>query len=146
TSLAAGDYFIRIRSATGCESDSVLVTIASEIVPLPLTQNLSYCQDEAAAPLTATGSNLIWYAAASGGTGSSGAPTPQTSLDGTTTYYVSQTTNGCESGRAMLNVTVNPPPQPPVVGSTIEYCQFAETQPLSAVGSDLLWYTSATVG
>jgi hypothetical protein len=53
--------------------------------------------------LTATGINLLWHTAPSGGTGSSTAPTPSTSSAGTISYYVSQTA-GCESARAQIDV------------------------------------------
>lgn len=55
------------------------------------------------ANLTVTGSNLQWYSAASGGS-----PLPlNTTLVSGTTYYVSQTVNGCESSRIAITVTQN---------------------------------------
>jgi hypothetical protein len=66
---------------------------------------VNYCLNSTASPLTATGSNLLWYTTATGGTGSSTAPTPSTSVIGTTSYYVSQTI-GCESPRAKIDVIV----------------------------------------
>ena len=76
---------------------------------------VSYCQNETASPLTATatsGHTLLWYPAATGGTGSATAPTPSTASVSTVAYYVSQTntTTGCESGRTIINVTVKPAP------------------------------------
>jgi len=56
----------------------------------------------------------LWYTTSTGGTGSSTAPTPSTSLAGNTSYYVSQTvtTNGvaCEGTRAQIVVTINENP------------------------------------
>jgi hypothetical protein len=66
---------------------------------------VNYCLNATAVPLTATGSNLLWYTTATGGTGSSTAPTPSTSVTGTTSYYVSQTV-GCEGPRAQIDVVV----------------------------------------
>src|SRR5262249_3734898 len=105
-----------------------------------------YCQDATAAPLTATGSNLLWYTQPTGGTGSATAPTPSTATPGTTTWYVSQTVNGCESPRAPVNVIVNPAPAAPGVTSPVTYCQNATTVPLTASGNNLLWYTVPTGG
>lgn len=56
-----------------------------------------YCIGDSASQLTAGGTNLLWYTAATGGTGSSTAPTPSSSVAGTTTYYVTQTVGGNES-------------------------------------------------
>jgi len=74
-----------------------------------VTSPVKYCLNATASPLTATGSNLLWYTVPTGGTGSSTAPTPSTSVSGTTSYYVSQTV-GCEGPRAQINVIVNPEP------------------------------------
>ncbi|MBK7172939.1 MAG: DUF2341 domain-containing protein [Bacteroidales bacterium] len=69
---------------------------------------ITYCLNATAVPLTATGSNLLWYTTATGGIGSSTAPTPSTSANGTTSYYVSQTV-GCEGPRAQIDVVVYSP-------------------------------------
>ncbi|MGM8361323.1 T9SS type B sorting domain-containing protein [Flavobacterium sp. ARAG 55.4] len=66
-----------------------------------------YCIGDTAAPLTAGGVNLLWYTSASGGTGSSTAPTPSTATAGTTTYYVTQTIATVESSRKAITVNVN---------------------------------------
>jgi len=53
--------------------------------------------------LTVTGSNLQWYSSPSGGS-----PLPlNTTLVSGTTYYVSQTVNGCESSRIAITVTIS---------------------------------------
>ncbi|MBO9701388.1 MAG: cellulase family glycosylhydrolase [Sporocytophaga sp.] len=75
-----------------------------------VTTSLSYCQNAVASPIIANGTSLKWYTTASGGTGSAAAPTPSTATAGSTTYYVSQTLNGCEGPRAAIAVTVNPVP------------------------------------
>lgn len=78
--------------------------------PMPVINSpVIYCQNTVASPLTATGNNLLWYTVASGGIGSSVAPTPSTNITGTTSYYVSQTENGCESARAKIDINVNYP-------------------------------------
>ncbi|WP_408641801.1 immunoglobulin domain-containing protein [Spirosoma rhododendri] len=73
--------------------------------------------------------------------------TPSTSTTGTTTYYVTQTnTNGCESARSPLTVTINPTPLAPAVANTsVAYCQNTTAQPLQATatsGNTLNWYNS----
>jgi hypothetical protein len=74
---------------------------------------VTYCQNSTATALTATGTNLLWYAAATGGTGNANAPIPSTAVVGTTTYYVSQTQVCGESPRAAINVVVTAAPAAP---------------------------------
>jgi PKD repeat protein len=102
-------------TANGCSKQSAF-TITVNPQPLaPATSNISYCKDETAFPLTATGLSgfeLLWYTTSTGGTGTATAPTPSTATIGTTTVYVSQTNHAteCESPRAALTVTVRPIP------------------------------------
>ena len=73
----------------------------------PTVDNYTYCQDEAANQLTATGMDLLWYAAEVGGMGDMTAPTPITNTAGTQEFWVSQTVAGIESERAKITVTVD---------------------------------------
>jgi hypothetical protein len=106
---------------------------------------VNYCQNATAAALTATGTNLLWYTAATGGTGSATAPTPSTATAGTVTYYVSQTV-GCESVRLPVVVNVTAILTAPTAASPINYCQNTVSVPLTATGTGLSWYTTATGG
>ncbi len=86
---------------------SATVTVnASPSAPAVSSPSVEYCVGETATVLTATGDNLLWYTTATGGTGEATAPTPVTTNAGSTTHYVSQTTNSCESDRAEIVVTV----------------------------------------
>ncbi len=96
--------------------DSVFVALKQLPNP-PVTQNISYyVQDTITASLVAaagTGGTLRWYGTnSSGGTMSSTAPIPRTSVAGTSNYYVSQlnNANGCESSRAAITVSIVPVP------------------------------------
>ncbi len=144
--LLPGVYFIKIKNATGCESDSVRIVITPDIVPLPRVRNLTYCKDLRAVPLTATGTDLLWYSTDVGGTGISIAPTPSTAATGITIWYLTQTINGCESERAAMSVTVLDNLPPPVVPDTFMYCQDEPTVSLYAEGINLLWYTTEDGG
>src|SRR5690606_16708234 len=77
----------------------------------PTTKNIFYCRNDVAVPLTATGTNIIWYTLPAGGIGSSQAPTPLTTDVGTITYFVSQSNGNCESPRADISVTINRIPE-----------------------------------
>ena len=83
----------------------ITYTVCTPPAAPTVTSPVNYCLNETAIPLTATGSNLLWYTLPSGGTGSSSAPTPSTATAGTTSYYVSQTI-GCEVPRATIDVIV----------------------------------------
>ncbi|MBC6988655.1 T9SS type A sorting domain-containing protein [Hymenobacter sp. BT491] len=95
-------------TSTTCANSGKTSITVKDLPGLPGVSNVSYCLNETAAQLTATGSNLLWYTDATGGTGSSTAPTPNTTAAGTSSYYVSQTTNECEGARAKIDVLVKP--------------------------------------
>lgn len=78
--------------------------------PEPAASPVAYCQDDIPEALTATGLALKWYMVATEGAALASAPIPETVSAGTTNYYVSQTIDGCESGRTMVSVVVNPRP------------------------------------
>jgi len=109
TQLALGSYFVTI-TQNNCTSPASKVDVVINPLPsAPGTAPVEYCIDAPAIPLTATGTNLKWYSAPSGGSGNTLAPTPATSASGIIDYYVSQTNaNGCESERSVLSVTVHP--------------------------------------
>src|SRR5262249_6820504 len=106
-------YYIRA-NYTACSGGSLtnmdsILLVRTLIPPAPaVTSPVVYCQNATAAPLTAAGSSLLWYTTATGGTRTATAPTPSTAITGTTTWYVSQSENGCESPRSPISVTVNP--------------------------------------
>jgi len=123
------------------------VTYSNGATPLPITADLTYCQGdsaprlEVAAPLF----TVKWYTAASGGIALAGAPTPDTSVTGDITYYVSYIDGSCESARSPLKVTVNPLPVAPATGAPVIYCQGSIVSPVSAAitpgsGNTLVWY------
>ena len=112
--VAPGNYNVTYNdTALGCTSPINVITInpiPTAPVPPAVTTPVYYCQNDTAAPLSATaspGSTLRWYGTnASGGT-SSGIPTvPSTATLGNTTYYVSQWNGLCESARAAVVVRV----------------------------------------
>src|SRR4030095_4142611 len=130
-----------------CISAATQVTINPAPTPpaAPTAAGVTYCQGATATPLSATGTGLLWYTTATGGTGSPTAPTPSTATPGTTSYWVSQTVGGCESPRTQVDVTVTAAPAAPTAAG-VTYCQGAAAAPLTATGTGLLWYTTATGG
>lgn len=118
--LPAGDYTVYVQNAGGCVSTTtVTLTNSGTVPPAPtVTSPVVYCLNETATALTATGDNLLWFTGATGGTGSSIAPTPSTTATGSTSYYVSQTVNGCESDRAEIVVNVRSLDVPGITGAS----------------------------
>ena len=88
------------------EASATIAVNATPSAPAVSSSPVEYCVDETATALTATGDNLLWYTSRTGGTGEATAPIPGTATAGSTTHYVSQTTNGCESERAEIVVIV----------------------------------------
>ena len=157
TAVASPQTVYYQQVVNGCPSDRLAMTVTiTPIPPIPtFTQPKDYCADESASPLTATGSGLLWYPSPTGGTGTGQAPTPGTTATNVGTpqlFYVSQTVNGCESGRQTISVTVKRKPAPPTTTSSLAFCQNTAPVSLSAQGesgASLIWVTngaeSATV-
>lgn len=95
---------------TGAAGQVIITYTACPLPAAPtVTSPIHYCLNATASALTASGSNLLWYTVSSGGSGSSVAPVPSTTVAGTISYYVSQTV-GCEGPRAQVDVIIHPLP------------------------------------
>ena len=145
----SGVYTV-VANNNGCLTLPTSTTVVVHSTPpSPVFTNPTYCQYVTASPLSATGTSVLWYTTATGGVGSTIAPTPSTAAPGTFTFYVTQTVNGCTSARYPVIVTVNPKPAPPVIwNSPGEYCPNAPFMPFSigAGTGSVLWYTNPTGG
>lgn len=146
-SLGSTNYYVTQTPAGSCESPrtAITVTINAGATAPPNQAPTTYCQNAAAVPLTATGTSLLWYTGATGGTGDPAAPTPLTTSVGSTLYYVTQTLSGCESSRTAVNVTIKPVSTAPAAAS-FGYCQGATAAQLTVGATSPLWYTSASGG
>lgn len=92
---SSGSSNITIKECVSCATPAPTVTA---VVNYEVGDNTS--------TLTASGTSLKWYTVATGGTGSTTAPKPNSSVAGTTVYYVSSTGNNCESPRSTITVNV----------------------------------------
>jgi hypothetical protein len=142
-----GVYYVKIIGPTHFTCpDAISKTFSLsilEVPALPVTMDLTYCTGDTAPALTATGNNLLWYTTDISADGTSTAPTPNTSIESSTTYWVSQKPGNCESERTPLTVTVNLKPEPPTGETDIHYCQGATVNPFDISGSNLTWYSDA---
>lgn len=146
TTAASGTYTVTA-SLNGCNSQAATINaVVNPVPPAPVVSNVLYCQFANATPLTATGQNLRWYTQATGGAGNTTAPTPSTTGVNSTTWYVSQVVNGCESPRSAITATIVSQAPTPAVVSPVNYCEGAQATSLSATGQNLLWYSQATGG
>ena len=136
--LSSNTYYVS-QTLNGCESARTAVTVTINTTAAPTAADQSFCNSALVANLTATGTNLSWYLASTGGS----ALSPSTSLT-STTYYVSQTLNGCESSRTAVLVTVNTTSAPTASAQT--FCTSATVADLTASGSNLSWYSNSTGG
>lgn len=135
-------YTITGSTAFGCTGTATATVIVSPVPPAPVVASpLNYCHNAVATPLTAAGTALLWYTSATGGIGSAAAPTVNTAIPGTYTYWVSQTTGGCEGPRASITATVQNTIAPGFgytlhLGCTDDTVVFSNT---SSGGSTYVW-------
>jgi hypothetical protein len=144
--MSEGNFLDDIHIASQV-SNTVKMTVNKTIQPIDST--FTFCSGTKATQLTASGQNLLWYTTATGGIGSSTAPTPAT--NGSSTYYVTQTISGCESPRAKITVLIKVAPGTKVtVNSPVTYCLNDKATALQATGClgnlwcILLWSTDST--
>ena len=127
--------FTSINGSTN--SNAVALTVNTTAAPTASAQ--SFCNSGTVAGLTASGSGLQWFSAATGGT----ALATTTAL-ATGNYFVSQTLNSCEGPRASVAVTVNTTAAP--TASAQSFCNSGTVAGLTATGSGLQWFSAATGG
>lgn len=141
STATAGTFMYYASQSNGtCEGARLPFTITVNAVPnAPVGSNVVYCKNTTAAPLTATadsGNTLHWYTSANGGTELASAPTPDTSITGSTNYYVSQkSAAGCESARTTINVTVNAPATQPTAFTLVSEACIAGTNPQASLNT-----------
>jgi len=138
TPLTQG-YFWASQTLNGCESPTRFLVFAISNATATPSSNPSqqFCNSATVANLTANGAGLQWYTVATGGT----ALAPTAAL-ATGTYYVSQTSGGCESPRTAVSVTVNAVPAP-TGAATQSLSSLLTLGDIVVTGSNIVWYASA---
>ncbi len=112
SSVMAGPSNTTVYTIVGYDANNCHASINEPITigalsPAPVVVSpVKYCINAVSLPLTAIGSNLIWYTVPFAGTGTTIDPIPSTSVPGSFMYYVSQTSSGCESPRDSIEVDV----------------------------------------
>jgi gliding motility-associated-like protein len=102
-------YTVTASVPSGCTNMDT-ITVIMELPPLApqVISPVFYCLNNTASPLVAIGSNLLWFTAPTGVTGTPAAPLPLTTILDTTTWYVDQTVNGCTSPMDSVKVIILP--------------------------------------
>ena len=144
--IGTTNYYVA-QTVSGCESNRTAIPVLVKDTPdMPGTASVDFCQGTQPPTLTAAlaaNATPNWFGTdATGGTASGTAPILGNSSIGTTTYYVSQTLDGCPGPRASLNVRVKPLPGQPGV-STAAFCNNRGAEQLRASGERLKWYSNA---
>ena len=145
--LVNGQIYYASKQIGSCnESARLAVTVTINPSPLaPLVTNQTFCESDNAtiANLNALGQNIKWYSSAT----STNNLAPTTLLQNNIDYYASQTVNGCESSRAILNVTITTVATP-ILSSPQFFClqQNATLSSIAISGSNIKWYDALTGG
>lgn len=101
-------YYVSQTNAAGCETPrSKIEVIVTKKPDLPIVKDTVYCIGTPTNAVSAIGTNVKWYDAATAGTRYPLPPVPVNSPAGVTSYFASQTINGCESDRATLNIEIS---------------------------------------
>jgi len=139
--LTATTWYKRLSKVT-CD---VIWPVAGESNVLEITVNQPSFSPGTftVANLQATGTNIQWYAAGSGGTAMASGDV----ISNGTTYYASQTVNGVESTQRLgVAATIDPTPCAPTGSATQTYSAGATVASLQATGSNIRWYAAASGG
>jgi len=130
-------YYCVVSSSGSCPVTSAVsgaIIVSGASAPTGTTPQV-FCSSSnpTVASLTATGSSIQWYAAATGGTALAGT----TALSNGTVYYATQTVGGCQSvSRLAVTATINTVPSitsQSTGGQTV--CKDSTAVPLSIIAS-----------
>lgn len=105
-------YYVT-QTVLGCESDATTDTLTIGQSPeAPDAENVALCFGAASPTLTATGTDIKWYAEEGLTTLliSASEYNPGVTAVGKYTYYVTQTISGCESPAEIVTLTIHPTP------------------------------------
>jgi hypothetical protein len=90
----------------------------------------------------ASGSNIRWYKDAALSQEAAKGNSFQPVIETTTSYYVTQTVDGCESKAAQISITIKPRPSSPRIQFVDKfYCEGEPIAPITAMGDHIRWYT-----
>ena len=141
---APGEYVFHWKSRY-CDK-TVTITKQGTTETAQVVSPVIYCLNDVPSALTATvsaGNTVKWYTQAIGGVGSSTAPTPNTSVAGSSQmfYAVAVDANGCEGPRAEIIVQVNELPSATISGTTTVCANSTATITFNGTSNAVVTYT-----
>ena len=148
TNLTPGNYLIKVKNSIGCSSNSSTANIIpfTNFTAKPTATALqSFCIQENAtiSNITITGQNIKWYNTITNGTLLANI----SPLQSGTTYYASQTIDGCESERVPVSISIKNTVAPTGNGSqTFCSSQNPTLANVTVTGSTIKWYDAAANG
>lgn len=135
---------LTIAQLGGCSDQGTFEVNVIAKPSAPVTADSTGCSGETIPLLTADGTNLMWYSNAGlssllhdGDTLNTGISTPDT-----TSFWVTQTVNGCTSDASEVELLVIESPAAPESESAV-YCLGDEIANLTATGTNINWYADA---
>ncbi|MBT1707985.1 T9SS type A sorting domain-containing protein [Fulvivirgaceae bacterium PWU5] len=149
--------------STGCQNTSAVqqikVSLRPPIVPsgnITPGTSIEVCQGGTIGSFSAAAvaqTSYVWYSnnppTTVVGAGNSFVPPVSNLIAGTSTFYVTQSINGCESTQAPRSLTVEVKASPAAPGSDFsrEYCQFQNipSSELQVTGTAVKWYDANSV-
>jgi gliding motility-associated-like protein len=115
------------------------------LAPVPkVLAPVSVCRGSEAVSITAEGEHIEWYSDALLSAKIAEGNLFQPVISATSTYYVTQTIEGCQSRPASVMVHMKEKPLRPAV-SDVAYCRGDVPQPLRAQGQHINWYSNAAL-
>ncbi|MBP6757526.1 MAG: hypothetical protein KA210_15390, partial [Bacteroidia bacterium] len=146
TQLINGSTYYASQTQNGCESSRIPILVnLLDIISAITTSPQSFCiqQNATLSSIVITGQNIKWYDALTNGN----LLANTTLLQNGTTYYASQTINGCESERVAVLVTIQNTATP-TANATQSFCtsQNPTLNTLAITGTTIKWYANLSLG
>lgn len=142
-------YISKYNQQTTCEGSRVMVTLTVNALPVPIVSDQTItCGTVTLAPSGANAEESYrWYANSTTTSWLSQGVVYTTTFTANTVLFVSKisATTGCESGRIVQNITVNPVSPPTNVANQTINCGVATLSPAGATGPEVYrWYADNT--
>ena len=141
--LTNGTTYYATQTVNGCESTTrfAVTAVINAIPTAPNAAAQDFCSAPTVAQLLPNGSTINWYDVST-----AGSPLASSTVLSATTYYVSQTINGCESTRTAVTITITPIAAPTGAASQTIFggvAADATIEDISVSGTSVIWYPTA---
>jgi len=139
--LVDGQTYYAARKVANCPESLLRLAVVVTINPIPaapVANNQTFCKSDHAtvADIVITGQNIKWYISTT-----ATIPLSTSTILENQNYYASQTINGCESDRKIINVIINDNSAPVALSPQV-FCfqQNTTLNDLGVNGLNIKWY------